>query len=143
MLDFRYIVSVVTGGLFIIFSIAAPSEAAKSCKWMFGPIPELEPPHNVTIDQGNQFQITRNILFNATKTPQHFDGTCQSNKDTHGSISGGNSSLNQSAFHMEVTWDGGSVVDGQLVDGRTFDKAHPKNWSTFTLRVGFPCSTHS
>lgn len=152
----RYVSKILPGALISFGALVGlsitPASATKTCKFMFsqatGQFPELEPPHNIVIDQTNGFFINCNLLFNATPHPQNFSGTCRSNKNVKGDVA--DAFLNVGRFHMEVKWDGGATGvytgsvdgDGILQDGRTFDKAHPGNFGVYTINVPFACSTH-
>ena len=51
-------------------------------------------------------------------------------------------------FNLVITWDGGSVGeytgvvndDGDVEDGRTFDRTHPSSWSTWENGTTLKCT---
>lgn len=106
----------------------------------------------IKIVQGNgakvdcQLELTRGRM--GPKSTGNFSGVCvvtssgNGSREVHGFIQ------NNTRFKMQVDWNGGSVgvytgmlnENGRLVDGRTFDAAHPANWSDWRIENSLPCN---
>ena len=92
-------------------------------------------PGDLAIQQQNGYAVS---VRHATLNGKTLSGDAKysgGRGDLDGSIS------KNGRLHFNITWDNGSVGvytasvddDGTVQDGRTYDKTHPANWSTFTM----------
>jgi hypothetical protein len=93
------------------------------------------------IKQGNGYTVRCTMSQETTA----FEGQCNSSGNA-GDASGTINSKGR--FNMVVSWDGGSVgeytgfinEDGDIEDGRTFDRTHPASWSTWWNTSTLQCT---
>jgi hypothetical protein len=112
----------------LIGVVAFPEIAAAACKsWDLG--------SSYVIRQQNGYVVT---LSRLTRDGSKFEASAKSPGVGRGDASG--SLATNGRFKFNIDWDNGSVGiytalvedDGSVVDGRTYDKAHPASWSTWT-----------
>lgn len=100
---------------------------ANACQlWRFGP--------TYTVDQSNGHRIQ---LRGISRNGNTFEATTQS-FNASGDVSG---TLEKNGrLEFTILWTNNSVgvytahvrESGKVIDGRTFDRAHPANWATWT-----------
>jgi hypothetical protein len=86
--------------------------------------------------QANGFTVT---LRSISRSGNEFNATAKVRGGTRGDASGRLTKSGRLKF--DIDWDNGSQgsysahvqEDGEVVDGKTFDKQHPASWSTFTM----------
>ena len=97
---------------------------------------------NFKMQQGNGFKVRCNL----TQPKGTIAGDCSTSTNT-GEVEGTINSKGR--FAMVVTWDKGDSVgeytgvvndDGDVEDGRTFDRAHPASWSTWENTTSLKCT---
>lgn len=96
---------------------------------------------NFKMVQGNGFTVRCDL----DQPKGAMSGTCRTSTnqgDAEGTIN------SKGRFGLVVTWDGGSVgeytgvvnEDGEVEDGRTFDRTHPASWSTWENSTTLKCT---
>jgi hypothetical protein len=117
----------------LAFAAAAAAPAQACNNWNIG--------KSLRIEQQNGFAVDITRISRDGKSFEAAAKYSGGRGDASGSIDP------RGRFNMNVTWDNGSVgvytahveEDGEITDGRTFDRSHPANWSTWSSRRKIAC----